>query len=244
MDKTSKGKCPGHSMRNLACVLFAVAGCRAAWAQAANGMDADELWSRAEAAWKIGAAYAPTGMVVVSTELDGKGKATKTEELEYRISYEGGTARPELVRAVENGKDVTEKRRAADAKSKDAAREDDGRMFEDTVPFSGLARPKLERGDATPRDGGLRAAYRIKDRESGYAGFANFGAGGDAESLDYRSDPLPDMVTRMEGRIGFERLADGALVVSSCAMEGEAVILFVKKGFRMTMRFTGYRRVK
>jgi hypothetical protein len=73
---------------------------------------AEASWSSAVGYFNLGKDLNPHRMNVLSKTYNGKGEIEKTEEMLYLLSYDAdGESVNELIRAIENGKDITEKKK-------------------------------------------------------------------------------------------------------------------------------------
>jgi len=228
---------------------------------------ADDLWPRAVAWGEQFKDWVPGTMVMVSEMLDKNGKATETTEIHFRLFQPaGGELEQELVKYIENGKDLTASKRAemekaeAEEEAKDKKRraesgerkgEGDGESVSVGVEVAGVFHPDLQKetqasagvqrkavgarmGLGHPftqkqKDGSLLKGTAWLDRATGLP-----------LEVDYAPDPFPKHVKEMATVIRYGPGEGENWHASELVTEGTGGILFIKKRFRLTMKFGDY----
>jgi hypothetical protein len=219
----------------------------AAIARPAGAAPADPLWSNAVAAVSRAKAWSPGEMRLEIEMADDQGQVLDTWDNRYRISADAdGALRTEVLSALHNGRDETQKERAAQAKRERAARQDRG--------------PALPGFGADPFDAGVQDSLAVRrlegTREVGGTSCVGFAftleqpKGGTVEGvawLEARSglpvelaaspQPLPWGAHELSTLV---RYADGRTV--EIRIEGSGSLLFVKRRFLSVVTLGGWFR--
>jgi hypothetical protein len=181
-------------------------------------------------------------------ERDGDGRVTHTYERVRRMSEQGGKQTSELVRAVDDGQDVTARRReeahqrAADQKDGEKG-DDKGLSFE--LPFTkeNQARHRFTVLGPDAQDGRL---LRVGFEPAGerdpqvMVGEALVDAqSGQVRQLRFRPSKFPSLlIDRLDVQMDFREQPGVGAVVSRLVVDGEGGVLFFKKRGRSTVSFT------
>ena len=183
-------------------------------------------------------------LTTLSDQLDGKGRVESQMEIVERVLYRNGSEVRELVRFSKNGKDVTAEER------KKRAKKDGGgsSSLELTLasPFGAEEAAKY-RFALRPPDASYPNLTRIHFEPAGAPSPAvNVGdafvdpAAGSPVRIRCRPSANPKHVSRMDIEMRYEAPTPDGPALSAVTIEGEGGILFIKKGFRMTVTFSGY----
>jgi hypothetical protein len=187
----------------------------------------------------------------LSIELaNDKGTTLETWENHYRLSPVGAEGvSTEVVSALHNGEDVTDKEREAQARREAAARTG-GRApafagiedpFDPAVQQAATVRPLGERKAVDGRDC-ASFEIRVQKKDGGYEGtvWLELVTGLPVE-LSYRPTRLPFGVHRMVTTVRYGGPAGEALPVR-VEVEGSGAILLLKRTFRSAVVLGGYWR--
>ncbi len=227
-------------LRRAVLLLFAIA-----CSLPADAAPADPLWSRAVEASARAARWSPGEMRLAIEMADDAGKVLDTWDNRYRLSVDGdGTLRTEVVVAVHDGKDETEKERKAQAK-----RERDARGGGES-PMSGFGddpfAPAVQESVQVRRLAGTReiagttcVGYDVviaKPKNVSIEGTAWLEAAtGVPVQFASTPKPLPIGVHEMSTVVRYE---DG--FVSEVRVEGSGSIMFIKRRFVSVISFGGW----
>ena len=185
-------------------------------------------------------------MTCVIDELDAKGNVTNHLVLEHRRTFRGGRMREELVSAHENGVDILEKQRKTEsshpARRGTAARWSLDDALAPPVPF--LGEPPDHYRLVSEATAGMAGARRVSyaprrdfDDRRCAIGHVELDAGdGLPRRLVFTPIPLPKMIRALTTTVRYGRLASLA-VPESTESVGEGGFLFLKKRFRIRMRY-------
>lgn len=234
--------------RYLVSALLGVSSLGIFSAAAAPAPSTAAWWARATEAFGASSAYVASGTVIRVEELDASGRVASYERGETRLDWSGGESRVVVVRAEKDGKDVSDEWRKRYAKAarpsgKQGASQPEGPPpgF-DAAPFDPKYAKALTRGE--PRSGasgGFEVPYSIAAEGVVVEGVAAFSGTGEALGAAQAWTKLPAFVSSMRSSVRYA-YHEGALVVQSLEIEGEASILFIKKRFRMSFAFSDYRK--
>jgi hypothetical protein len=221
--------------------------------------DADACWQKGVNAALLSRDHVPGKIHMIFERLDGDGKTREKNEMWLELPPGEKDAR--LVRALENGKDVTreelEKEKARKEKSKAKGKSDGENSInlssEDIIPLltntkKSVAHKYLGR---ETRSGVECFAYEFRKEHLQKRGkkqetvfhqgkiWLDAASGMPVEAA-YAYDPLPSMVKQMEMKTFF--MAQGEkFFVRSHEMLIKAGFLFIKKRFRISFVLDGYR---
>ncbi|MBL8114577.1 MAG: hypothetical protein JNK60_16975 [Acidobacteria bacterium] len=178
-------------------------------------------------------------MTCIVEELDGKGAVTKSLVLEHRREFKAGRMTERLISALENGRDVTEKQRKAEAHPErrgSSARWSIDEALAPPLPF--LIRPDSYRLSLSPAGNVLTYAPHPGAKPHRLARGSVTLDPSDGLPLAHRfgPEPLPSLVRRIETVVEYGRL-HGIAIPSQTTTEGEGGFLFITKRFRITMRY-------
>ncbi len=178
-------------------------------------------------------------MTCIIEELNRKGAVTKRLVVEHRREFKAGRMTETLVSAYENGRDVTERQRKAEARPE--RRGLDGTWSIDEAlapPLPFLAYPGAYRLSLSAGGSGLTYVP--------HPGRVNHRMARGMVTLDpvdglpvlhrFIPEPLPSLIRRLETTVRYGRL-DGLAVPEEALTEGEGGLLFIKKRFRIAMRY-------
>jgi hypothetical protein len=178
-------------------------------------------------------------MTCIIEELDRRGAVTKRLVLEHRREFKAGRMIETLVSAHENGRDVTERQRKAEARPERRGLDGTWSIDEALAPplpflaYPGAYRLSLSAGGSAltyvPHPG--RANHRTA------RGMVTLDPGDHLPVLHrFTPEPLPSLIRRLETSVRYRRL-DGLAIPEESLTEGEGGFLFIKKRFRITMRY-------
>ncbi len=203
-------------------------------------------WAAATSAYGLSSAYTASRTVIRIEELDESGAVKSYESGETRVDWSGKEPRVVVVKAEKNGKDTTDEWRKRYAKSTagkpggDASSEGPPAGF-DATPFDPKYSAVLSRGAALPAKGTVQVPYVITTDGGPVDGTARFSESGQVLGATQVWLKPPIFVSSMRSSLAYA-YHEGALVMSSMQIEGEASILFVKKRFRMALEFSDWRK--
>ncbi|MBL8965431.1 MAG: hypothetical protein JNG85_00405 [Spirochaetaceae bacterium] len=240
----------------LACLLLATVGLGAAGlpgqpaeagSPAATPSAAAAAWDKAAARYAAGLAWKPYRLFITNRELGADGESLSTEELEYALIYAKDSELPvsELVRAIKDGRDVTEERRKSPRGGMGGPggqQGGPGGSFPDPLPFAPVNKDKLVRGAARAAGAeGFEFGYEIRGKP-GVVGALRFDSGGAPLGLRYSLAPLPIYLAAFDGEYAFGSAPDGSLVASELSFAVRAKVLFIEKRFNFRIRFGDWRK--
>lgn len=226
------------------------------------GTPADSLWLKAVSISEKNDDLVPGLMKMHMQEVDKHGKPKdldKYHEVWSTLSLgEDGEVEYEMIKTVENGKDVTEEEKAKEEKEK--AREKDGddeeggdgesHEMKGYSPFDSENQGAVSiaaLGSGGIVNGKSTAVYEFSERTpddieiSGKA-WLQIDTGVPVR-VEYTPDPLPKRVKRMVTTMEYNHIYPDSLVVSRMFVEVTGGILFIKKHFHMDMTFDEYWRL-
>jgi hypothetical protein len=218
---------------------------------------APELWRRAVAVFEANKHLVPGRVRASFAIVDDKGKPKRTSEREMRYALDAqGRVQAELVRALDDGRDVTAKARSAlrrqrgDGDGPDAREGESGRASFSLgdVPFAAdkqeqvevLARPETaalfgmtcRRFDFAMRLP-LAGSGRGKGKSVSLRGMAWIDEeGGRPVKLEFAPDPLPSKVKSLWTVFTYGPGAGSEWLLKEISGEGAGGFLFIKKRFR------------
>jgi len=221
--------------------------------------DADACWRKGVDAALLSKDHVPGKIYMKFERLDGDGKTKENNELWLELPPGEKDAR--LVRALENGRDVTreelEKERARKEKSKAKGKSDGENSInlssEEIVPL--LTNTKKPVGHyylgREKRNGVDCHAYEfrkqyLQKRGKKQGSVIHHGkiwldaASGMPVEASYTYDPLPSMVKQMEMKTSFAAQGE-KFFIRSHEMLIKAGFLFIKKRFRISFILDAYR---
>lgn len=185
-------------------------------------------------------------MTTLSEELDSKGRVKHTKLRVTRVQEEGGRRVATLLRALDDQKDVTEKKRKElDDKARDEDRKKNEKGLSFPVPFTAGSQP-LHRFALAGRDPKDPSLVRIKFWPAGRKGEdVMIGEGrvdpvaGMLRSLRFRPSKYPgSFVDRLDVTMTFRSVPGVGAVMERLVGEGNGGLLFVRKYRRTTVTFT------
>lgn len=221
-----------------------------------------DLWRRAVAVYEANKHLLPGKVLAAFALVDGKGKPKRTSERELRYFLDSrGKVQVQLVRALDNGRDVT-------AKARDELRQDEerqgarpggenrARFSLSDVPFAAEKQGQLEvvaRAETASLFGmtcrrfdfslNLPAAAPggAKGRSLVLRGMAWIDeAGGAPVKFEFAPDPLPSKVKRLWTVFTYGPAAGGGWLLKEITSEGMGGFLFIKKSFRSRIELGDY----
>jgi hypothetical protein len=248
-------------MRSLTLVvsmcLAAAALCCSAISWAAP---ADSLWVKAVTLSEKNNDLVPGNMKSHMQEVDKHGKPKdegKYHETWAKLSLnENGDVEFETVKAIEDGRDVTEERVAKeeDERAKRSGENEDDEAeshdVEDYSPFASGSQERIsivrsETGEFV--DGKNTVIYEFTehaedDEEVSGKAWLEVGTGVPVK-IEYTVDPLPKRVKRLVTTMEYGYIAPDSLVVKRMFIEATGGFLFIKKHFHMNMYFSDHWRM-
>jgi hypothetical protein len=221
--------------------------------------DADACWQKGVNAALLSRDHVPGKIHMVFERLDGDGKTKEKNEMWLELPPGEKDAR--LVRALQNGKDVTreelEKDKARKEKSKAKGKSDGENSInlssDEIVPLlTNTKKPVVHKYlGREKRNGADCLAYEFRKEYLQKRGkkpgtVIHLGkiwldaASGVPVEASYTYDPLPSMVKQMEMKTSFAAQGE-KFFVRSHEMLIKAGFLFLKKRFRISFILDGYR---
>jgi len=177
---------------------------------------------------------------VVAEELDGDGAVKKTTHTTLRVGRSGGKVERKLLTYTENGKDLTESKRAELEKPpkkegagvKSPFHPDERAKYQFAVLAPPGDRPSLARL-------GFQPAGEKTDQL--YIGDATIDPQtGDVLTLSLRPSKNPTFVSSLSMEATFDAQSPAGRAMSRLSMKGVAGLLFVKQRFRVVTTFSDY----
>lgn len=187
---------------------------------------------------------------VTGEELDSDGKVESSEQSVFRVTKKSGeTTSTELLKSIEDGKDVTEEakkeeaKKAAEGKNRNGKQKKGGTLGE-LSPFHPSQVRKYRFGILAPPPGNpslVRVAFQPageKDPELLIGDATIDPATGDLLSMSMRLSKTPYLVDSlaMEAELKADTPAGKAL--SKLSVRGSAGLAFLKKRFRVVTQFS------
>ncbi len=226
------------------------------------GAPTDSLWLKAAALSDKNHDLVPGLMKMYMQEVDKQGEPKDDEKYHEVWSTlrlgEDGEVKYEMVKTIENGKDVTEEEKAKEEKEKADEKKEGDREDEDSEsqemegynPFdresqAGISIEAL--GDGGVVGGRQTFVYEFTDRTeddvviSGKAWLEE--DTGVPVRIEYTPDPLPKRVKRMVTTMEYEHMYPDSLIVKHMIVDVTGGILFIKKHFHMNITFDDYWRL-
>jgi hypothetical protein len=202
--------------------------------------------------------WVPGTMTMRFELLDKNGKADMVNESTYKVHLDdNGEIQSELVRMVNDGKDVTAEEKEKLAKEREKAKEKNQDSEEQNTEFSMKDSPFHPDNQADIAvepiaeeksiDGKMcrRFDYTLPLEENTRIGTVWLNMETGAPVLhEFTTDPLPPKVKEMKNIVHFEHTPEGNFYTTKAVFEGVGGILFIKKSFRGTMTFEDYWRHK
>lgn len=221
--------------------------------------DKPELWQKAVAIQAANMDWTPGVMTMTFELLDKHGQPDMTDITSYKITLDdSGETKTEIVKALHNGKDVTEKRKEEMAKEEaKRKKQNKGEKEENdnSVGFSIKESPfhqdnqKIISVKPTKQDSTIDGKqctlfrYSLPLKESTKQGSVWIDKATGAPVLhDYTTSPLPPRVKKMKNIVRYQYGEDDKFVVSQSQFKGVGGLLVIKKSFRGTMTFKDYWR--
>lgn len=226
---------------------------------------APELWRRAVVVFEANRHLHPGWVRASFAIVDDKGKPKRTSEREMRYSLDGqGKVQAELVRALDNGRDVTARARSAFRPDKGEgggrdAREGEGGQASVSLGDVPFAAEKQEQVEVLPRpetaalfgmtcrrfDFTLRlplaGSSRAKGKTVSLRGMAWIDEeGGRPIKLEFAPDPLPGKVKSLWTVFTYGPGAGGEWLLKEISGEGASGFLFIKRRFRSRIELDEY----
>jgi hypothetical protein len=185
-------------------------------------------------------------MTSLSEELDKKGRVKHAKLRITRVREQNGQRVALLLKATDDGKDVTEKKRKElDDKARDEDRKKNEKGLSFPVPFTAESQPlhHFQLVGPDPRDPSLvRIRFWPAGRkgEDVMIGEARVDpAAGVVRSLSFRPSKYPSsLVDRLDIDMTFRTVPEVGAVVERIRGEGNGGLLFVRRYRRTTVTFT------
>ena len=209
-------------------------------------------WDSAVAIFGANAVIKPHRMEIISKTFDRKGRLEKTEELAYRLNYTGEDDRPkqELIKAVEDGVDITEKRLKELEKGSRHGEGGPGGEMEgmDKNPLD----PEVQQdvtavntGKYEYKNGILCSVWNfevvLNDKYNGVGKAWLNKETSEAVSMEYHIDPLFPFVDEMNIGMNFIINSKEQWIMNRLEMSGKINMLVMKKSFDSVTTFADYR---
>lgn len=219
---------------------------------AENNYSDESAWDQAVLIFDEYSVFKPYKMNVYSETYNRKEELEKTEELSYILSYDpNGETESKLIQAIENGIDITEKKRKE--LEKGSGRGGPGSSSEkmegmDKIPLD----PEVQK-DVTAVDTGLTEyknnkkcsvwefTIQLNDKYKGIGTAWINAKTGEAVSLSYSFEPLFPFVENMSLILDFETDSEELWYLERLKMEGSINMLIIKKRFDSITTFSDYR---
>jgi len=220
----------------------------------------DPLWEKAAAlADRMEREKAAFDRMEMHSQVRKKdGSIEEDMHLVFRIVEAGEDYEAELVSAVRNGEDVTEKLREEERKAEEKQAGEAGKQEEDGTtleaeptyhPFAAEIRSEVtyKRMSEVPFEGGRAVTYRFEHRPGKGEGCLKGRVWLDPDSgsplqVEVSPDPLPKHVDEIVTRIRFETTPEGDWRPVSCSMDGSGGMLWIKRSFTSTFTFSEFRK--
>ena len=221
-----------------------------------------ELWNRAVSTFAGNRLLAPGHVKASFSLLDGKGEAKQSNENEIRYFLDNqGRIQSELVRALENGQDVTVKARAeADLRKKNPDKKqknEQSMTFKlSDVPFDPAKQDLVNVKPISEKTDLYGYSCRRFDFSLRLAGSATMDGkknsvtlrgmawidenNGCPVKLEYATDPLPAKVKSLWTVYTYGPGPHGEWLLKEIAVEGVGGFLFIKKKFRTHVDLSDY----
>ncbi len=176
---------------------------------------------------------------IVADKLDSDGKVTKTTHTALRVGRNGTRADRKLLTFVENGKDLTEAKRAEleappkkEARVKSPFHPDERAKYQFAVLAPQADKPGLARIGFQPAG---------DKNEELYIGDATVEPeSGDVLALSLRPSKNPAFVQSLFIEATLDTVTPAGRAMSVLTIKGVAGVLFFKDRFRVVTTFTGY----
>ena len=214
---------------------------------AADAPPADLMKKLADstAAMQKAADAADVTIDTLAEQLDKAGKSTDTTDVVVRVTHPGGHEHEELVKYVEDGKDLTAEKKAKAAKDDAKKKDDDGGENEDVpIPFSATRQPRYRFVSQGADDQGrLRIHYEPAGeptKDDGVGDALVDVAAGTLVEMTWSPAKLPTMVKELAMTLTFTQDPAHGPLLSKIEGHGRAGVLFVQKRFRITTTFSEY----
>lgn len=225
------------------------------------GAPRDSLWLKAVALSDKNDNLVPGLMKMHMQEVDKHGKVKDIDKYHEVWSTlrlgEDGEVEYEMVKAIENGEDVTQEEKAkeeeeAGGESEEAEEDEDSEShsMEGYNPFDPENQERISLESVGKRDvvnGRNTVVYEFTERTEddvtiiGKAWLEEHT--GVPVRVEYTPDPLPKRVKHMVTTMEYEHIRPDSLIVKHMFVEVTGGILFFKKHFHMNMDFDEYWRL-
>lgn len=225
----------------------------------------DSLWAKAISLYEANDNWVPGSVYMRMQEVDkhGEPKEDKLQEVWTRVyPGEDGEVEAELVKALDNGEDITEEEKEKREEEERERDSDDGDgddrvTMEGYIPFDPEHQCGMSivvTGDVEVVEGKRCVVFDFEDERKGddedddddmvVMGKVWL----DAESgaplkLEYTTDPLPKRVKKMKTTVMYEFTAPDAWQAASMSVQATGGFLFIKKHFHMHMDFSDHWRM-
>jgi hypothetical protein len=223
------------------------------------GQPADSLWQRAVVLSEKNEGLIPGSIRMRMQEVDEEGRPKNDDK--YYESWsslslgEDGKVEFETVRAIQDGKDITEEQRAREEEAKADSGGNDGTHGSESEGMDGydpfdpdkqarVSTNLVGAGDLV--DGKNTVLYEFA--EQGEHGERTTGKAwlevetGAPVRVEYSVDPLPKRVKHMVMTMDYDYMPPDSLTVRSLSIQATGGIWFIKKHFHMDMTFGDYWR--
>ncbi len=213
----------------------------------------DPLWKSAVAIAAASEGWRPTRTVSRIEDLAKDGRVRSVDEVTFAYPPGDGELKPELVRFLRNGADVTERERArlAAQQRKDAARKKDSfTLGVGGTPFDPQRQSAVSYHRSSERraiDG--RPCQGFEYSRSDPAGGRFVGTTfldeqtGAPLSLRERPEPLPRFADKIWVTLSFTHKGPGEWYPTRLHVEASGGLLFIRKSIRTTIELLDFKRV-
>lgn len=210
-------------------------------------------WDKAVDVYRETADLKPYRMTVYSETFDRKGRLEKSETLVYSLTYNAdGESEQQLIRAEENGEDITEKKRQDLEKNPGRGRggNESSENMEgmDKHPLDPEVQPDItavDSGKDEYRGGRLCSVWdftlQLNEKYTGIGTAWIDTESGRAVSIEYRIEPLFPFVEEMNIGMEFETDKNKIWVLDELKMAGRVNLIVMKKSFDSITSFSDYR---
>ena len=218
------------------------------------------LWMQAVEIFETNKDLVPGKAIQKIQEIDDHGRVKSEQTIESSFSLdEAGKIRSNIIRALEDGKDITaeQRKKVVEAEKKDAKRKSDKRSHSLSLgnsPFSAERQGDVRVTETTTRemvDGAMciRFEYsypeKSEDRSKGKPATVTGSAWieektGRPRKLEFTTDPLPKHAKSMSTTVHYGADENGAWVAKRMLFEASGAFLFLDKRIRGDFLFSNY----
>jgi hypothetical protein len=181
-------------------------------------------------------------------ELDNKGKVKKTDEMWNKIVYDtNGKTKSELTKYLENGIDVTEKKKVELGKQyRNSNRTNMSMSFSDINPFQKNKQPGISFKWSGLIESNDNKECAVFDFKSVYSNKTQSGKAwidiktGAPVNMEYINTPNPQFIAWLSNSVQFNYTDEGGWYPVSMKFEGAGGFLMMKMHVRSTITLSDY----